>query len=178
MSSTNDVGVDVGKRRLAIGWPAACKSYNIDLKKIGVRNVELLNLSEWIAQTLPFDVHLWIEMPYLSNGPGANQTTTIGMAETVGVVKAAAPWAEVTLVGQSTWKAQVCGNGRFGKDEVAAWLLMYYPALWDLTDGNEDQIDAMCIGLYGKMRSEGLIQPPVKKPRKKRKRANQDSEAS
>ena len=167
-----DVGVDIGVRRIALGWPKMGLSQAIDLgKKPGVRHRELFHLAGWMSQVLPMPgmVHLWIEQPYLSNGPGKNQNTTIAMAETVGAIKAAAEWGEVTLVGQSTWKAQVCGNGRADKDEVSLWLLEAHPEVFAKCRSDQDRIDAMCIGLYGMLRSAGLIQAPVKAKRKKRK---------
>ena len=165
-----DIGVDVGKRRLALGWPYQERSLVIDLKKVGVRASELYSLSGWMTQVIPEDVRLWIEQPYLSNGPGANQTVTIGMAETVGAVQSAREWKQVTMVGQSTWKAQVCGNGRASKEEVALWLETNEPELYDLCCGDQDRIDAMCIGLYGRLRSTGVIEAPVKAKKRPRKR--------
>jgi Holliday junction resolvasome RuvABC endonuclease subunit len=143
----------------------------MDLKKPGQRDEELRLMSAWLKETIPTKARLWVEMPYLSNGPGANQTVTIGMAETVGIVQAAAPWTEVHMVGQSTWKSQVCGNGRMKKDEVSMWLLDNHPYLFALCGGNQDQMDAMCIGLYGMLRSNGEIEPPVKTKKKARKKA-------
>jgi len=168
-SETADVGIDIGKRRIALGWPYWKVSRAIDLVKPGERGQELRALTDWLCRQLPDGARLWIEMPYLSNGPGANQSTTIGMAETVGAIKAAAPWAEISEVGQSTWKAKVCGNGRATKNEVAAWLADNHPSLYEATGGLEDQVDAMCIGLYGMFRTLGQIPPPEPKRSKRRK---------
>ena len=175
-----DVGVDIGVRRIALGLPGWGNSCAVDLgKRIGVRHRELYHLAGWMSQVLPIpgNIHLWVEQPYLSNGPGKNQNTTIKMAELVGAIKAAAEWGEVTLVGQSTWKAQVCGNGRTEKDEVALWLSANHPDLYAKCVMDQDRIDAMCIGLYGMMRTSGLVQAPVK-AKKKRKRKVSDAPAT
>lgn len=174
-----DVGVDIGVRRIALGIPGLARglpgegmSHVVDLgKKPGIRNRELYHLAGWMSQVLPVHgfIHLWIEMPYLSNGPAANQTTTIKMAELVGAIKAAAEWGEVTLVGQSTWKAQVIGSGKSDKDQVAAWLCEHHFDLYAKCVMDQDRMDAMCIGLYGMMRASGQIAPPAPKRKKKRK---------
>ena len=167
-----DVGVDIGVRRIALGIPHLRLTHAVDLgKKIGVRHRELYHLSGWMSQALPVPgaVRLWIETPFMSNGPKANQTTTIKMAEVVGAIKAAGEWAAVDLVGQSTWKAQVCGNGRAEKEDVWAWLEVNHPELFANCLSDQDRMDAMCIGLYGMMRSSGQVQPPAPKKPKKRK---------
>jgi len=172
-----DIGVDIGKRRLAIGCvdcAGSAFSDSIDLVKAGDRNIELVTLADWLCQSIfnhlflsPRQVRLWVETPFMSNGPAANQTTTIAMAEVVGAIQGAARWEQVTMVGQSTWKAKVCGNGRFDKGQVEAWLAYHHPDLLELCEGNQDRMDAMCAGLYGMMRSDGTIGPP--EPRKKKK---------
>ena len=167
-----DVGVDIGVRRIALGLPYLGLSHAVDLgKKVGIRNRELFHLAGWMSQVLavPGNIHLWIEQPYLSNGPGRNQNTTISMAEVVGAIKSAAEWGDVTLVGQSTWKAKVVGAGVASKEDVSDWLHEQHPQMFVNCNGDQDQMDAMCIGLYGMLRSCGQIGPPAPKKRKKRK---------
>ena len=178
MEKRLDIGIDIGKRRLALGWPYAKQSASIDLNKPGIRSQELSLLASWLRETIPsINVRLWIETPYASHGKAGSQAG-LDLSETVGMIMAAAAWDQVTMVGQSTWKARVCGSGKLQKLEVADWLAINHPDLFEKTMDDEDRIDAMCIGLYGKMRSEGLVLPPVKTPRKKRKVANQDSNPS
>jgi Holliday junction resolvasome RuvABC endonuclease subunit len=155
------VGIDVGIRRLAIGIPQMGYPASIDLGKPGklTREEELLTLAEWLTSEVDDTMGLWVEMPYLSNGPAANQTTSIGMAETVGMIRSASRWHSVTMVGQSTWKAMVLGDGRADKSEVAMWLRENEPRLFDVCQG-EDEMDAMCLGIYGQLRAEGAILPP------------------
>jgi Holliday junction resolvasome RuvABC endonuclease subunit len=172
-----DIGVDIGIRRLAIGVPMYNHAYHCDLEKPGVweRDQELRTMTQWLREIVNLylyvpakDIHLWVEQPFLSNGGKSNQTTTIAMAETVGAVQAAMLWGSVNIVSQSTWKAQVCGNGRLDKLQVGDWLAMHHPGLSDICSG-QDEVDAMCIGLYGIGRSSGEILAPVAKPKKKRK---------
>ena len=167
-----DIGVDIGVRRIALGCPTSGLSYAVDLgKKPGIRYQELYQLAAWVGQVFPIPglIHLWVEQPYLSNGPGRNQNTTIAMAEVVGAIKAAAEWGQVDLVGQSTWKAQVVGDGRADKEEVALWLKTRHRDLYAKCALDQDQMDAMCIGLYGMMRTSGEIPAPPPKKAKKRK---------
>lgn len=172
-----DVGVDIGVRKIALGCVNHIFSDSIKMSASSSRNAELLTLTGWLRQRitahtflLPGEIRLWVEQPFKSNGPKANQTTTIAMAEVVGAILSAAHWSRVTMVGQSTWKAQVCGNGRCDKDQVTAWLAYHHSDLLGLCNGNQDQIDAMCIGMYGMMRSDGTIGPPEPKKRKSRMR--------
>jgi hypothetical protein len=168
--SKNDIGVDIGQRRIALGWPYYEQSFSLDMGKHAgpARHLELRSMADWVGRTLPAGAHLWIERPYLSNGSGMNQNTTIGMAETVAAVMLAAPWAKVDLVVPGTWKKQVCGSGVMTKAEVAAWLKTNQFRLWQKCLGDEDRMDAMCVGLYGMLRSDGVVDPPVK-PHKKKK---------
>jgi Holliday junction resolvasome RuvABC endonuclease subunit len=168
----HDVGIDVGSRRLAIGWAGREEAYaiNLDSKNRWARASELRILSTWLRETLPDDVRLWVERPFLSNGPRRNQNTTISMAETVGVIQAARSWNSVTLIGQSTWKKGACGNGVMSKDEVALWLKTNYLELWRKCLGDQDRMDAMCISIYGMLRTGGLIEPPVPAPKKRKKK--------
>ena len=167
-----DVGIDLGVRRLAIGWPYWGVSYAIDLGKAPAeRGHELRALQEWVRETLPDHVRLWIENPYVSNGLARNQTTSLAMSETLSAVLTAHQWGyPPERVGQSTWKAQVIGNGRASKEEVQVWLHQMYPDLWDAVEGDEDRCDAMCIGLYGTLRTKGAVEPPVSRPKKRRRK--------
>jgi Holliday junction resolvasome RuvABC endonuclease subunit len=68
------------------------------------------------------------------------------------VVAARASGARTLLVEPSTWKKQVIDHGNASKDEIAEWLTRQHPVLSGLTDGNQDAVDAACIGLYGQAR--------------------------
>jgi hypothetical protein len=176
-----DIGVDIGKRRLAVGCPETQQSWSIDLKKPGLRGGELQKLSYWLRNIVlpglavpPEHVNVWVEATYVGSHV-LNIATALGLAETIGVVQAAAPWRECHTIGQSTWKAGALGNGSVGKEYVALWLAENHPLLFvlciaDNAKPDQDRIDAMCIGLYGMMRSNGTIPEPAAKPKKKRKK--------
>ena len=171
MTEPMDVGVDIGVRRIAIGSVHPAFSSSIDLgKKPGDRQYEVHMLSRWMREQPIRGARLWIERPYLSSSI-SNPDTSIAMGETVGVIRAAGLWSAVTMVHQSSWKAQVLGNGKADKDEIRGWVEREWPMLADLCLGVEDRYDAMCIGVYGKLVQEGTVQLPVPKPRKPRRRA-------
>lgn len=164
---TLTVGIDVGLRRLAIAMPDLAYAANINLPgphKL-TREEELYQLQDFLAREVPEHiVSVWLELPYVSHGGRSNPNVTIGMAETVGAVRCFRAGISVETVVPSTWKKEVCGDGRTDKDATSAWLLEHEPELFDACD-TEDEIDAMCIGLYGKMRQTGLVMPPVSKPK-------------
>jgi Holliday junction resolvasome RuvABC endonuclease subunit len=162
-------GIDLGVRKLAVGIPQMAYAASIDLGRAGrfTREEELLMLQEWLLAEVDDTMGLFVEMPYLSGGPARNATTTIALAETVGMVCSSSRWASVALVGQSTWKAQVCGSGGADKETVASWLYHHERDLFAACDG-EDEMDAMCIGLYGLLLSSGAILPPERHPPRRR----------
>jgi hypothetical protein len=175
-----NVGVDIGMRRLAVGSPTRMWSKAIDLKNPGDRYVELNKLTDWLLDSLRADlgigpdaVNLWIEASYVGNKV-QNIHTALSLAETIGAIQGIAEWGRCEVIGQSTWKAQVCGHGNLDKQEVLEWLWYNHQDMFDLCEANQDRIDAMCIGIYGDLRMAGYIDPPVHKPKKRKKRATSD----
>lgn len=163
-----DVGIDVGMRRLAYGWPAYGLAGSIDLgRKSGIsRDVELRTMREWLRKYLPVGVQLWVDQPFAGNGGIA---AAQALSETIGMVLTAQDWTHPpVIVHQATWKSQVLQNHQAGKDEMRAWLFERYPTLYR-ADMTEDEVDATIIGLYGIGRSEGRILPPEPKKPKRRK---------
>ena len=171
------VGVDIGIRQVAIGIPMLrwAGIFSLKIRELE-RAEELLGIRRFlyglaqVGHGMPFsEMHLWVEEAYLSNGPNRNQTTTVGLAETVGTVLGAESWGRAEKVGNSTWKAALIGDGKASKDEIAGWLLDNHRVLYNACAGSQDMMDAMCIGIYGEMRDSGQILAPVKRPKKKRK---------
>lgn len=170
-----DVGVDIGTHRVA--WAAFSYGeaevdsldYSADkFRRQMSRESELMKLADGVAGVGDYALaRLWIERPYLS-GVRANPTTTIGMAETVGAIRAVGPWASVELVNPSTWKAQVVGHGFADKDQVRAWLIENVPEAAAQCQ-TEDEYDALGLAIYGNGRAQGEILPP--EPKKPKKRA-------
>lgn len=55
----------------------------------------------------------------------------------------------VSLVNVGTWKKQVVGSGRADKSSVSGWFRGAEPHLFGLFGGDQDLIDAACVGRYG-----------------------------
>ena len=169
-----DVGVDIGTHRVAIACSQIPYAASLDYSAAKFRSrmsreEELRRLAEFaghIGDTR--EVRLWIEKPYLSGGPGSNATTTIGMAETVGAIRAAGPWLDVELVVPNSWKASVLQDARADKEAIQYWLHENVPHLAACCS-TEDEYDAMAISIYGDGRARGEILPP--EPKKPKKRA-------
>ena len=169
------LGFDIGTHRIAISAPSLGWAEEIDVAKShgpSRRDEGLRVLQEWTTQRIireRGDVVAFIERPFLS-GSIANPNTTIGMAETVGIIRACVQWhAPTTLVNPSTWKAELIGNGRADKDEVRRWLIETrgFPA----DEYSEDMVDATCVGLYGEELIAGRVALPQPAKKKRRKRA-------
>lgn len=84
---------------------------------------------------------------------GNNRKYSIKLAQTMGAVLAGMPYTEVPPqvipVNVSTWKKEILGNGHASKEDIRNWLTAYNSAYAELCDGDQDQYDAACIGLYG-----------------------------
>lgn len=161
--SSIDVGIDVGKARLAMAWPYWGITDYIDLGKAKLsRHEELWHLREWLITKVPDGVQLWIDRPlFHGTGTAAGERLT----ETIGAIMTAQQWQRPPIiVHSSTWKAQVVGNHRAAKDEMRDWLGEHYPDHLAICQ-TEDEVDATIIALYGKGRADGVIAAPdVKRP--------------
>lgn len=145
-------GVDYGVRRAAVVHPARGVSSVLRLKK----EDDLVNLNQ---------LHVWMYSHCARTRPdlvvvespiqGAHRNIRVGLrlAMVAGalVVAARSSGARVLLVEPATWKSQVMGHGHgnASKADVAAWLADTEPVLSDLLDGDQDAVDAACLGLYG-----------------------------
>lgn len=162
-----DVGIDIGKRRIAYGWPSWERSGSFDLgKKPGPsRDWELRQMQHWLTRYIPVGAHLWVDQAFAGVG---NVATAQSLSETISAVMTAAEWEHPpVLVHSSTWKSGLVGDHLASKAVTRAWLVDYYPDL-AVACTTEDEVDAMVIGLYGQMRSNGGILPPP--PRRHRRR--------
>jgi hypothetical protein len=165
-----DVGIDVGKARLAYAWPAWQMVGSVDLTHQSLqRHIQLIWLQNWLRSKLPEGVQLWIDRPLFA---GTGTESGARLTETVAAVLTTQEW-ELTpqIVFNQTWKSQTVGYPAT-KDETKAWLIEHHPLLARRCT-TEDEYDAMVIGLYGKGRSEGVIlapQPPKPKRRHPRER--------
>ncbi|HEY5787696.1 MAG TPA: hypothetical protein VIT65_23270 [Microlunatus sp.] len=166
------IGIDFGVRRIALGSADPPFSNHIDLgKKPLDRQVEIHQLTRFLrGQGLGHATTVWVEHPFMGRG-NSNIATAISLGETVGIIRGARLWLTVNIVHQSTWKAGLLGNGGANKDEIAIWLATHHPQLFSICLDNQDRMDAMCIGLYGKLRLEGVIDPPTPRLKSRKKRA-------
>ena len=164
-----DVGIDIGKRRIAFGWPAWHMSDSFDLgKKPGPsRDWELRHMQHWLNRYIPDGARLWIDQAF----PGHSVAAAMDLAETISAVRTAQDWVNPpVVVHSSTWKSAVLGNHLASKEEMLEWLTDTHPLL-ALQCATEDEVDAMIIGLYGTMRSNGHVPPPGPRRRRTRKKA-------
>ena len=165
-----DIGIDIGTHRLAYGWPYWTMAASVDLSrhkpKGQSRDTELRTLQAWLVRYIPTGAQLWIDQPFAGQG---NVATAQSMSETVSAVLTAQDWAvPPVVVHQSTWKVATVGDPHANKAATHAWLSEHYPHLAVVCD-TEDEVDAMVIGLYGQMRSNGQVNAPA--PHRPRRRA-------
>lgn len=169
--STIDVGIDVGKSRLAYAWPAWKLAGSIDYASQKLpRHVELRRLQDWLLARLPIGAQLWIDRPLFA---GTGTESGARLTETVTAVLTTQEWyLAPKIIFSQSWKSQVLHKRDASKDEIKAWLTEQHPMLAERCS-TEDEYDAMVIGLYGQGRSEGVIlapEPPKRKVRHPRER--------
>jgi Holliday junction resolvasome RuvABC endonuclease subunit len=56
---------------------------------------------------------------------------------------------KLQLVPVTTWKQHTVGKAHATKEEVSSWLSTNFPVYSDRCGGNQDLVDATCIGLHG-----------------------------
>lgn len=146
----------MASRRLAVACPSAGVFVEIRLpdptkKRRPNPRSEVKALMDWMVAHVPPDAHVWVEAPFV--GANGNKRTAIRLGMTVGAILAthAGP---ATLVDQSTWKAQVIGNGHAGKPDVERWLSNHCPEIATACAQSEDLRDAACLALYGELAAE------------------------
>lgn len=143
------VGVDLGGRKIA------CAVFdNGYLTRVHARSLpatiprgQALSVLAWdvVAQTATTDVVFYIEEPLVGRGVRAS----LQIAQTAGALLATINKTPAHLVPVATWKKAVVGRGNADKLLVKSWLESHYPAYAQMCEGNQDKIDAVCIGLYG-----------------------------
>lgn len=167
------IGFDVGTHRIAMSVPELHFVTEIDHAKhfVGQRDRELRALLKWVeSRVAATGVSLapFIERPFLSGSGARNPNTTIGMAETVGVIRAATVWGQPSvMVNPSTWKKELLEDGRASKDDARRWLSNRMNPE-EVIAYSEDMCDATCVALYGAALIEGTISLPQPKTRRRR----------
>lgn len=162
-----NLGVDYGTRRIAIACCEQEWAYSYESKKEADRGIELYRLANFYrSKQMQYGIpaHLWIESAIM--GISMNVNTTVGMASAQGAVLAthAGP---CNVVSVSAWKAALVGHGHATKDDVALWLRDNYVHLWNACE-SQDEMDAMCLSLYGHGIREGMFDLPAPKKKKRK----------
>ena len=167
------IGVDYGFRRVAIACAEMGWATSVYTPKLWDRGLELRVLATCLDDQ-EHETHMFIEGA-IGAGP-LNIQTIVGMAATQGALMLAHNGPS-TIVAVSSWKKGVIGNGSADKELVGIWLAEIWPNLYAACD-TQDEIDAMCMSLYGKMLISGDIAPPAPKKKHKKKVKTNGPEAS
>ena len=92
--------------------------------------------------------YAWVEDPLIGRG-GA--VTTMKQAYVGGIIRGVLVRRSFQVYGVnvSTWKAQVCGNGRADKAQVGRVVAVQWPKISGLVKGDGDLTDAAAICIFG-----------------------------
>lgn len=140
-------GVDLGVRKAAIaifddGYLGNVA--HLEVPPIS-RSQELRTLGYWSWQHLKMCDSIYIEEPL----GGRNLRTSLRIAQTAGAVMASIGLVDNYLIPVDAWKKEVIGKGGVNKQAIASWLQANHPSYAEQCQGNQDRVDAVCIGLYG-----------------------------
>jgi len=144
-------GVDLGGRKAAISIYQDGVLTNVASAELArsTRSRELRTLADWCFCYLRLADLVVVEEPLIGRGTQAS----LQVAHTFGAVLATLgdthTHTSVYTVPVATWKKEVVGKGNANKEAVRMWLEETYPAYAVKCGGNQDRIDAACIGLYG-----------------------------
>jgi Holliday junction resolvasome RuvABC endonuclease subunit len=161
----NLIGIDLGVHKIAmalfinneladaISWEAP---YNIP------RDRQLRELAgvayDW---GLGHDAdQIWVEEPLMGN----NHKYSLAISELKGAVLShlnvlRSRGCDIRTVNVSSWKREVVGKGNATKEQVSNYIDATHPDYAPFCDGDQDRIDACCVGLYGlriSARADGL----------------------
>ena len=142
------VGVDIGMRSVALSVFENGLLTNIEVGSVpqtALRGDELFFLAQKLRWLGEDGITTYVEEPPMA-GP-QNKRTFLHLGQTCGMILSVC--SEAHLVPVSTWKKQVVGAGNATKDDVAHWLLAHSASYHALCDGDQNRVDAICIGLYG-----------------------------
>lgn len=158
-----DFGIDYAFRRVAVACPEAGWARAFTVPKSD-RGREVSQLAHWVGLQVPPGSRVFIESPI--GGGSNNRQTLVGMAETEGALLGRlGADCELIKVAPSSWKKTVCDNGSLDKAGVAAWLAEHRPAASAACEGDQDRVDATCLGLVGEhqpaVARDGAVQRPA-----------------
>jgi Holliday junction resolvasome RuvABC endonuclease subunit len=96
------------------------------------------------------EIFAHIESPIVGRG---GVRTTMVQCWTAGAILAALHQHEIVvgLANVSSWKKSVVGHGRATKEEVARFVELRWPAIFQKAEGSQDVFDATCIAHFGRI---------------------------
>ncbi len=141
------VGIDIGVRHFAyakINSDGIEAHYHETPKS--TRHNELRDLQNKFQQHIHKDDVVWLEEPPLAGS--RNVRIAIQLNQTAGALMVSSV-APAYFVSVAQWKKAVLGKGNATKDEVNDFVAKHFSKHHKAAHGNQNIIDAICIGLYG-----------------------------
>ena len=140
-------GVDLGARKAAISLHDGKITWvgHLEVPKT-TRARELRTLAAWSEKILRVADFVFVEEPLVGRGVRAS----LQIAHTAGAVLSCLKddiYSDFVAV--KSWKKDTVGNGNASKEQVAMWLKSSHPSYHQQCAGNQDRVDAVCIGLHG-----------------------------
>lgn len=147
------IGIDLGVHKIALAVfignsLAVTHSYESTAQE---RDQQLMQLGHYALDVVQLHAAdaVWIEDVLVGN----NHKYSLRLAETKGAVLGSLahlrPGCDLRMVNVKAWKKEVVGNGNAGKEQVSNYIVATHPAYAAVCDGDQDRIDATCVGLYG-----------------------------
>lgn len=145
------LGIDLSSTKLAIVariGDDVVASTKVKFKTLGQLKTAIFDLLSKLESMPGALKHAFIEEALVARG---GSRVTIQQAYAMGAARLILEedgWI-VSLVHVSTWKKRVVGNGRADKLAISEWHRSVAPALYEEFAGDQDLVDADCIGRYG-----------------------------
>lgn len=145
------ISLDLGTRKLAYALWDEDEVYRTGIYGVPTtmgRAVQLAELAGYVYTLTDDGQHdlVWVEKPIVGN----NHKYSMDISAVCGAIMSdLAHIAEVEMVDNKIWKKAIVGNGNASKEHVAAWLEATFPRYSALCGADQDQRDAVCVGLYG-----------------------------
>jgi Holliday junction resolvasome RuvABC endonuclease subunit len=158
------IGVDYATRRIAIAsfFPSShwypgdwWATKEMELAEKQDDTLYITNLAQWLGGFISAAPPEW--EPYVviedSIQGHKDMRTGLRMSRVQGALASAAygagvPLSRLTFVHPMVWKKKVIGAGNASKSDIARWLAVEHPDIFDFCS-SQDSIDAACIALFG-----------------------------
>ena len=152
----NLLGIDLGIHKIAVavfleGTCAHTAAHEVDPGS--TRDQQLSELASYVhGMGQLHDVSsVWIEDVIIGN----NRKYSLQLAQTLGAVLSDLAHlrylqgTDARVVDNKTWKKHIIGSGNASKEAVRNYIDVTYPAYAALCGVDQDQYDAVCVGIYG-----------------------------